>query len=41
MAVHGLVDAVVENFPNEVMQPSRADTADIHTWPLSDRFKTL
>ena len=40
-AVHRLVDGVVEDFPDEVMQPGGADAADVHARPLADRFQTL
>ena len=29
-AVHRLINGVVEHFPDEVMQPGRADAADVH-----------
>src|SRR5262245_53401565 len=41
MAVHRLVDGVVENFPDEVIQPGRADAADIHPGALANRLETL
>src|SRR5213592_2486120 len=33
VAVHRLVDAVVHNFPDEVMQAGRADAANVHARP--------
>src|SRR5262245_50092308 len=39
MAVHRLVDAVVEDFPDEVMEARRTDAADIHARPLPDRLE--
>ena len=41
VAVHRLVDGVVENFPDEVVQPGRADAADIHAGTLADRLQTF
>src|SRR5262252_4205575 len=41
MAVHCLVDGVVENFPDEVVQPGRSDAADVHAWPFPDGLETL
>ena len=41
MAVHRLVDGVVEHFPDEVVQPGRSDAADIHAGPLADGLETL
>ncbi len=41
VAVHRLVDGVVEDFPDEVMQPRRPDTADVHAGPFPDRLETL
>lgn len=39
--VHGLVDGVVENFPDEVVQPDRSDAADIHAGAATDRLETF
>src|ERR671931_344411 len=39
MAVHRLVDGVVENFPDEVVQPSRANAPDIHAGTLAYGLK--
>src|SRR5206468_11791024 len=41
MPVHRLVDAVVEDFPDEVMQAGRADAADVHAGPLPDRLQAF
>ncbi len=41
MAVHRLVDGVVEDFPDEVVQPGRADAADVHAGALPDRLQTF
>src|SRR5262245_29651399 len=41
MAVHRLVDGVVENFPDEVVKPGRANTADIHARTLANGLETL
>ena len=41
VAVHRLVDAVVQNFPDEVMQAGRADAANVHARPFSDWFQAL
>ena len=38
---HGLVDRVVDNLPNEVVQPGRAGAADVHAGPLADRFEAF
>src|SRR5207249_12248594 len=34
-------DGVVEDFPDEVMQPSRANAADVHAGTLSDRLQSF
>ena len=34
VAVHGLVDGVVEDFPDQVMQPRRPGAADVHARAL-------
>src|SRR5262249_54383683 len=36
-----LVDRVVDHFVDEVVQPLRADPADVHVRPLADRFEAL
>src|SRR5262245_35632746 len=41
MAVHRLVDRVVENLPDEVVKPGGAHAADIHTRPLANGLETL
>ena len=41
MAVHRLVDGVVENFPDEMMQTGGADAADVHARPATNRFEAL
>ncbi|MNV67408.1 hypothetical protein D3C71_1602110 [compost metagenome] len=37
----GLVNAVVDDFPHQVMQAAGAGGADIHTGPLAHRFKAF
>ena len=39
--VHRLVDGVVEDFPDEVVQPGRADAADVHPGALADGLQTF
>jgi hypothetical protein len=34
VAVHRLVDRVVENLPDEMMQAGAPDAADVHAWAL-------
>src|SRR5581483_8657315 len=41
MPVHRLVDGVVEDFPDEMMQPSGANAADVHPRTLSDGLEPL
>jgi hypothetical protein len=41
VAVHGLVDGVVENFPNQVVQAGAADAADVHARALADGLQPL
>src|SRR5262245_49008045 len=41
MAVHRFVDGVVENLPDEVMKPGRADAADIHAGPFANGLEAL
>ena len=41
VAVHRLVDGVVDDFPDEVMQSSRADAADVHARPLADGLQAF
>src|SRR5690606_33788592 len=41
MAVHRLVDRVVENFPDEVMESGDANATDVHAGPLADRLEAL
>src|SRR5688572_33298501 len=38
-AVHGFVDRVVENLPDQVVQAGRADAADVHAGPLTYRLQ--
>ena len=38
---HGLVDRVVDDFPDEVVQTSQTGGTDVHTGPLADRVETL
>src|SRR5690606_37224638 len=39
MTVHCLVDAVVENFPNEVVEACRSHTSDVHAPTLANRLE--
>ena len=39
VAVHRLVDGVVEDLPDEMVQPRAADPADIHAGPVADRLE--
>jgi len=39
--VHGLVDGIVENLPDEVMQTGAADAADVHAGTPTDRLETF
>src|SRR5262245_43850823 len=41
MAIHRLIDTVVEDFPHEVVEPGRTNTTDIHAGPLADRLQAL
>jgi hypothetical protein len=41
MAIHGLVDAVVEDFPDEMVQASGPDAADVHTRSFSNGLQAL
>ena len=41
VAVHRLVDRVVENLPDQMMQPGGADAADVHAGPLADRLEAF
>src|SRR5690606_37866981 len=41
MAVHCLVDRVVQNFPDEVMQTCAAYPPDVHAGTLADRIEAL
>ena len=41
MAVHRLVDRVVERFPDQVMQAGAADAADVHAGALANRLESL
>ena len=36
VAVHRLVDGVVEDLPDEMVQPGGADAADVHAGTLAD-----
>ena len=37
--VHRLVYGVVEHLPHEMVQPSRADAADVHSGAFADRLE--
>jgi len=41
VSVHRLVNAVVDDFPNQVMQSCAADPTDVHARPLPNRFQSL
>jgi hypothetical protein len=41
VAIHRLVNGVIEDFPHEVMQTGSADAADVHARPLADRLEPL
>ena len=41
VAVHRLVDGIVENLPDEMVQPRRADAADIHPGTFPDGLESL
>src|SRR5260370_31045141 len=41
MAVHRLVDRVVQDFPDEVMQPGGTDSTDVHSRTLADRLESF
>src|SRR5690606_13566876 len=39
MTVHGLVDRVVEDLPDEMVKPGRTDSADVHAGAFADGFE--
>ncbi len=39
VAVHRLVDRVVEQLPDEVMEAGAVDPADVHAGPFADRLQ--
>ena len=39
--VHRLVDRVVDDLPHEVVKTGRADAADVHPRPFTDRLEAL
>ena len=41
VAVHGLVDRVVEDLPDQVVQAGRADAADVHAGALADGLEAF
>ena len=41
VAVHGLVDGVVDDLPDEVVQAGRAGAADVHARALADRLEAF
>ena len=41
MAVEVFVDGVVDDFPDEMVQPLAVDAADVHRRPFADRFETF
>ena len=40
-AIHRFVDGVVEDFPDQMMEPGAADAADIHARPLPDGIQAF
>ncbi len=40
-AVHGFVDGVVEDFPDQMMQAGAAHAADVHARPLANRLEAF
>ena len=38
---HGLVDGVVDDFPDEVMETRQTGGSDVHTGALADRIEAL
>ena len=41
VAVHRLVDGVVEDLPDEMMQPGGSDAADVHARPAADGLEAF
>ena len=41
VAVHRLVDRVVEDLPDEMVQAGGADAADVHAWTLANRLEAF
>ena len=41
VAVHRLVDGVVQDLPDQVVQPGRTDAPDVHAGTLPDRLEAL
>ena len=41
VAVHRLINRVVEDFPDEMMKAGGADTADVHAGTLPNRLEPL
>src|SRR5262249_42896850 len=41
VAVHRLVDGVVDDLPHQMVQPGRIDAADVHGRPSAHRLETL
>src|SRR5262245_48438024 len=41
VAVHRLVDRVVDELPEEMMEPGRVDAADVHAGPPPDRLEAF
>ena len=37
----GLIDRVIDDFINQMMEPTGTDTADIHAWPFANGFEAL
>ena len=39
VAVEVFIDGVIDDFPDEVVQPLAVDAADVHRRPLADRLQ--
>jgi hypothetical protein len=41
IAVHGFIDGVVEDLPDQMVQSGRADAPDVHAGTLANRLETF
>jgi hypothetical protein len=41
VAIHGFVDGVVEDLPDEVVKPGAPDAADVHAGPFPYRLQAF